>query len=309
MDNMLKVSIAIPAYKTDFLSVAIESVIRQTFSDWELIIVDDHSPNNVYEIVSRYKDRRIKYYRNKENVGADDPSKNWNICVSYAEGKLFCLLCDDDFYEPNFLEEMVAIAEKNPHCNVFRARAKIVDSQGCTIDFYPSSPQWESCSDYIWHVGRKLRKQTISEWMLRTDYVRHCGNYVNLPFAWGSDYLSIYKFCIAGGIFSTTKILVAYRRSNINISTFGNKNSEQKMLANMLFEKQVFKLIDDNNLAEELKQEVVRHKILADTYILSNVNLWNYIGFIRKRKYYNINRKALLKGIEQKFIMILKNRR
>lgn len=302
----MKITIAIPAYKTSFLESCINSVLAQTYKDFELIIVDDNSPNNIESIVSKYNDGRISYYRNKENVGALDPSKNWNVCLNYAKGDFFCLLCDDDLYEPTFLEEMVQLADSYPHCNVFRARAKIIDTWGNTIDLYPSSPQWESCGDYIWHVGRKLRKQTISEWMLRTDHIRKCGGYANLPFAWGADNLSIYLFCIDGGIVSTTKLLVAYRRSSVNISSLAHKDSKLKLWANKLFEEQVFALIENNHFPPKLKEEVVRHKILSDAYILGRVSVLCFISLIVQYKKYNIHKKAFLKGLEEKLVLILK---
>lgn len=302
----MKITIAIPAYKTSFLESCINSVLAQTYKDFELIIVDDNSPNNIESIVSKYNDGRISYYRNKENVGALDPSKNWNVCLKYAKGDFFCLLCDDDLYEPTFLEEMVQLADSYPHCNVFRARAEIINSRGNIVDYYPSSPRWESCGDYIWHVGRKLRKQTISEWMLRTDYVKMCGGYTNLPYAWGSDYISIYRFSLDGGIVSTTKLLVAYRRSEINISTLAHKDSELKMLANKMFEDKVFLLIDENNLGSELKKEVAKHKKNADAYLLSHISIWMYIYFVSKSSYYHINKRAFIKGIKEKLIICLK---
>ncbi len=298
----MKVSIAIPAFKGKFLKESIESVLNQTYDDFELIIVDDQSPHHLEDLIGEFSDKRIKYYKNITNQGAQDPSKNWNVCLQYARGEFFCLLCDDDMYEPTFIQEMVNLAEDYPKCNVFRARAKIIDTLGNTIDLYPSSPQWESCAEYIWHNGRKLRKQTISEWMLRTDYVKKCGGYTNLPYAWGSDYISIYRFSLDGGIVSTTKPLVAYRRSEINISTLAHKDSELKMLANKMFEDKVFLLIDENNLGSELKKEVAKHKKNADAYLLSHVSIWKYIYYVRKSSYYHINKRAFIKGIEEKLI-------
>ena len=62
------ISFVLPAYKTMFLCKAIESIIKQTYKNWELIIVDDASPEAISEIVSRYSDIRIHYSRNKYNV-------------------------------------------------------------------------------------------------------------------------------------------------------------------------------------------------------------------------------------------------
>ena len=306
MKNVL-ISIGIPAYKSEYLGDAIQSVLKQTYSYWELIIVDDSSPNNIRGVISNFHYSRIKYYRNKSNIGGGDPSKNWNVCLNYAKGEYFCLLCDDDLYEPEFLEEMLKLSQKYQDCNVFRSRVKIIDSRKKDeeVDFYPSSPEWESCEDYIWHVGRNLRKQTISEWMLRTGHIRKCRGYANLPFAWGADYLSIYQFCINGGIASTTKSLVAYRRSKINISTMAEKNCKEKMLANKLFKESVNTLIETNGFSYKLKEEVIRHKDLADIYILSHVDFCRFCYFIKYRKKYNISTKAFLKAVEGKLILLM----
>ena len=65
-------SITIPAYKSQFLKEAIESVVYQTYQDWELIIVDDCSPENLYSIVKPYlSNNKIHYYLNEKNIGAE----------------------------------------------------------------------------------------------------------------------------------------------------------------------------------------------------------------------------------------------
>ena len=66
----MKFSVAIPAYKPQFLKEAIESVQAQSFTDWELIIVDDCSPADLRSIVAPFLlDSRISYYRNEKNFG------------------------------------------------------------------------------------------------------------------------------------------------------------------------------------------------------------------------------------------------
>ena len=78
----MKFSITIPAYKAAFLPEAIESCLAQTYSDFELIVVDDASPEDIAGIVHRYEDRRIKYYRNEHNYGAINVVENWNRCLA-----------------------------------------------------------------------------------------------------------------------------------------------------------------------------------------------------------------------------------
>lgn len=88
----MKYTIAIPAYKSDFLKECIESILNQTFQDFELIIIDDASPYPIREIISQFNDPRISYYRNKTNSGAINVVDNWNKCLSLAQGEYFCLM-------------------------------------------------------------------------------------------------------------------------------------------------------------------------------------------------------------------------
>ena len=297
------VSVAIPAYKSEYLYDAIMSVLNQTYQNWELIIVDDYSPNDIYGIVKIFNDPRIRYYRNKENKGATDPGVNWNICLQYAKGEYFCLLCDDDLYESNFVEEMLQLASVYPQCNVFRARAKVVNSHGEIINYYPSSPQWESCRDYIWHVSRRLRKQTISEWMCRTEHMKKCGGYVNLPFAWGSDYLSIYRYCIEGGIVSTTQTLVTYRHSGINISSLPQKNAKEKLIANMMRKQMMFAFAKTHGMEQSVTQDILNRKIYEDVSILKRMVLWEFLYMIIHKKKYDISNKSFLRAIKARMII------
>ncbi len=67
MENKL-ISFVLPAYKEMYLSKAIESILHQTYPYWELIIVDDASPEPISIMINQYKDKRIKYIRNKTNM-------------------------------------------------------------------------------------------------------------------------------------------------------------------------------------------------------------------------------------------------
>lgn len=98
----MKVSVIMPAYKAKFIKEAINSVLNQTFTDFELIVVNDNSPEDIGSIVNSYTDSRIRYYKNEDNLGAVNLVDSWNKCLSYAVGDYVCLLCDDDIYHPDF---------------------------------------------------------------------------------------------------------------------------------------------------------------------------------------------------------------
>ena len=286
----MKVSIGIPAYKPEFLEEAIASVLAQTFEDWELIVVDDCSPGDIKGIVERFIDPRIKYYRNEQNLGAEDPSYNWDKCMSYAQGEYFCLLCDDDLYHPEFLKEMLKLTEQFPYCNVFRARSLRIDGNGNTISKYPASPLWESCEDYIWHKTKGLRFQTISEWMLRRQHVLDCGGYTHSPCAWAADTVSIYRFSLKGGISSSYQILVSTRDSGINISAQAEKFLLPKLDAYVMEKETIGTLIAENGMDSKLISLIDDQKDLQCRSLLSQVSLTSFLKVVLlRRKTYGIS--------------------
>ena len=112
------VSFILPAYKRKHLKSAIDSIIAQTVQDFELVVVDDNSPENLADVV-RCCDVRIKYYRNARNIGGTDLVAAWNHAMKYAIGEWCVLASDDDEYLPDYLEEMLRLACKYPKCDLF----------------------------------------------------------------------------------------------------------------------------------------------------------------------------------------------
>ena len=131
-------SFVLPAYKAKYLAESIESILSQTYKEFELIIVNDASPEDLDSIVNSFQDTRISYYKNSENIGGKDLVKQWNHCLTYAKGEYVILASDDDLYMPDFLSTFIPLIEKYPQVNVFRARSLDIDGNGniCGTDDY-----------------------------------------------------------------------------------------------------------------------------------------------------------------------------
>jgi len=105
------VSVCIPSYRgAAHIAAAIESVLQQSYTDFELIIIDDKSPDATVAVARRYGDPRIRILENADNLG---PQGNWNRCLSEARGKYFKLLPQDDLLAPSCLARQVDILEQD----------------------------------------------------------------------------------------------------------------------------------------------------------------------------------------------------
>lgn len=306
----LLVSISIPAYKATFLKRAIASALNQTYQNIELIVVNDKSPEDITSIVESFQDNRIQYYINDENIGGKDPVANWNKCLSYAKGEYFSLLCDDDVYEPDFIESMIELALKYPDCNVFRSRVCIIDQNDYLINFYPSAPEWETSLDYMWHRVSGFRRQTISEFMYRRKPISELGGYIPLPMAWCADDVSIYVFSKQGGIATGNEMLVKFRWSGLNIGTHNDKNILEKIEAQNLYSKWIVELLIDAN--ENYRNIIQKVRIDKEreimTGLLTDANWRDFLFLFRNRntdKYF-IRNRSFYKAIYQKIANGLK---
>lgn len=241
------VTIAIPAYKKKWLNVAIESALSQDYKNIELLIVDDHSPQNLKDIVEPYlSDSRVKYFYNKKNLGKKSIVHNWNKCLEYAKGEFFVLLCDDDILLPNFVSVLLKLADKYPSCNVFHARRYIKKNNSEALGQEDVWPTFESSEEYTKNFLHGLRKHTVTEFLYRTDHIIPIG-YQNFPVGFYSDNVSLMFFSKEGGIVSSDEGLMIFRESEIHISS-NPKYNAGKALATRRFIKWVKKnvLIDDS---------------------------------------------------------------
>ena len=128
--NKPKISVICTTYnRPERLKKAIKSVINQSFKDWELIVVDDASPDKeTKEVVKSFKDDRIVYHKRKENFGNHAQPKNDGLTL--ARANLIAYLDDDNEYKKDHLQVLYNEIRKNPEVDlVFGERDIIVDEK------------------------------------------------------------------------------------------------------------------------------------------------------------------------------------
>ena len=133
------VSIIMPSYNTGrFISDTINSVLSQTYTNWELIIVDDCSTDNTDEIVNPFlTDTRIKYLKNEKNSGA---AVSRNRALREATGKWIAFLDSDDLWLPEKLEKQIEFMEKNGYSFSYTNYTEI-DEDSAPNGVYVTGPQ------------------------------------------------------------------------------------------------------------------------------------------------------------------------
>ncbi len=132
-----KVSILIPVFnRYDYVADCIQSALDQTYQDIEVVVVDNASTDDTWDIIKKYseKDARVRAFRNSTNIG---PVKNWMRCIDEATGEYGKILWSDDLIAPNFLEQTLLILDAHDDVGfVFTGTEIFIDGTGRKSEHY-----------------------------------------------------------------------------------------------------------------------------------------------------------------------------
>ncbi|UWY28609.1 glycosyltransferase family 2 protein [Flavobacterium sp. TR2] len=128
---MPTVSVIIPTYnRAKYLALTLESIVRQTYQDFEIIVVDDGTPNNENEIICSKFDK-VRYYKIKNTGG---PAAPRNTGIQKASGKYIAFVDDDDLWLPQKLGIQVKILETNPDFGLVHSYCQVINEYGIVQD-------------------------------------------------------------------------------------------------------------------------------------------------------------------------------
>lgn len=206
----MKVSVIIPAYNHEkYIGAAIESVLRQTFHDFELIIVNDGSTDNTERVILGYEDPRIHYFP-QENQGAHNAI---NRGISLAQGEYISILNSDDLYHLERFDRCLQFLETNRDYSVIITYIEGVDSLGNSLA--------EDTKKQIFAWVEMLKR--VSGWVKKISWIsfmleKTLGNFAWLNkkqhnYTWWRWYNDVLK------LFEQKEFLVAAFSQNILVST------------------------------------------------------------------------------------------
>lgn len=239
---MAVVSILIPCYNAGpFLVQTIESVLSQTFTDWELIILDDCSFDNSYEVACAYtnKDVRIRVHKNEKNLGM---LENWNKGITFCHSPFFVKLDADDFWHPQMLEKAVGVLMSNPEVALVFSRFLAIDEKGVEIGTDQPLPSFAcnkafSCIPLVKEgpdkmLGYGIMLQGVS--VMRREVFEKIGSYRYLLTKYtqaATDTEFYFRVGAHYKIYCINEVLYYYRvhQQSISASDFRNFLADQKL--------------------------------------------------------------------------------
>ena len=197
------VSVVIITYnKADTVGPAIESVLRQTYTDREVLVVDDGSTDNTAEVVGRYG-ARVRYLP-KENGGTGSAR---NLGIAQARGKYVALLDGDDLWLPRKLERQMAAFEREPRIIGAQCSAYLVDERLRVFDLRICRPDQDTLRDFLMFRNLPAFSSTV---VVRKEIFDKVGGF-GTDLVILSDWDMACRLAKAGTIRSVSEPLVLYR--------------------------------------------------------------------------------------------------
>ena len=182
-DDSPRVSIGLPVFNgQNYIKEALDSILAQAFSGFELIIVDDCSTDGTREICQAYaaRDRRIRYYRNEENLGLVG---NFNRAFALSTGEYFKWAAHDDIIASDYLSRCVEVLDRDPSVVLCHSKARRIDAIGQVIGTFDTdadrmgSPKPQIRFGYLlltdrwpYEIFGLIRADTLEQTRLYGDY-------------------------------------------------------------------------------------------------------------------------------------------
>lgn len=165
-----RISVLMPVYNAEkFLKPAIDSILNQTFKDFEFLIINDGSTDSSKKIILSYKDSRIKFFENKKNLGV---TRTLNKGLRLAKGKYIARMDADDISLPDRLQKQVEFMAKNPQVAVCGTWVQIVDDKTLRHEIWKSPGDFESVKSLalfyspVYHPTVLIRNEALKKYNL-----------------------------------------------------------------------------------------------------------------------------------------------
>lgn len=222
---MARVSILMTTYnRAKYLPQAIDSALVQSYSDWELLVVDDGSNDGTDRIIQQYAggDGRIKYFKNEKNLGI---VASRNIALSRCTGEFVAVLDSDDVWaDRDKLQKQVNFLENNLDYVLCGCQARVINESGQVVGCITHAKEDGDVRNAILSRNQFVHSSVV----YRKDAVRQTGGYGDYKI--GEDYDLFLKLGLKGKFANLPDEMVHYRRHGAGITRSNKATSAQEHL-------------------------------------------------------------------------------
>lgn len=258
------VSILLNCYNADkFVFKAIDSVIKQSYTNWELIIWDDGSTDKTLKILEKYKDKRITIYKNKKNIGL---GKSRIQAIKTLKGDLISIIDADDIFHPDKIYKQVEAFYKNKNISICSTWTKIFDNNNNLSHIFASDLEDKQLKKRL-RLRNSLPHSSI---MYKKIYAENVGWYSD-KLEYAQDYDLTVKLINKGNLYVVKEFLTYIYQPNSNMSK--SENLKKKSIEENIYIGK--KIINSKNIEEN------ELHILKDIIEIYKVKL-NLINFKEK---------------------------
>jgi glycosyltransferase involved in cell wall biosynthesis len=211
-----RVTIGVPVLNGEaHLATALESLLGQTFGDFELIISDNHSTDATETICRDYasRDRRIRFYRNDRNLGA---SSNFNRVFALARGRYFKWASANDVHAPEYLARCVEVLDRRPEVVLCYPKTALIDERGEMIRTFEDNLDlpWTEPKRRFREYLERVRLCNAVFGLIRPEVLRRTPRLGNYP---GSDVVLMAELSLYGQFFEVPERLFFRRQERANV--------------------------------------------------------------------------------------------
>lgn len=214
--SFFKVSILMTFFNEEkFIKRSLKSLINQSFKNWEAVIIDDCSTDNSADIIKKFKDQRIKYFKLKKHKGR---TSALNFGLQKCKGRFISILDADDFYFKNKLKKQINLLKKNKEIKFLASWGKFIDSKGKKITIFKTPKT-------IKKIKKKLFTTNIighSSVIYDKNFAKK-NNLIPYKYDYAVDYELTLKFLKITKVHVIPEILVAFTMRGDSV-TYLNKN-------------------------------------------------------------------------------------
>ena len=280
-----EISVLLPVYNAEkYLGETLQSLLNQTFKNFEIVLMDDGSTDRSVEIAEKFQDPRIKIYRNPENLGL---VATLNRGLELSTGEFIARIDADDIALPERLEKQLSFMKTHPDCILLASDRALIDENGIALPSFTSQPRdpeiisWKLLTgNFITHPSVMLKKSLLPQNLFQEDY-KHA-----------EDYAAWLTICNLGTFQFLNERLIKYRLHPKSISKMHTET--QVNSANRSLLKYLKKTYNQEFSTESLAmwttpQEAANYPMKADFY-----ELLTWMNPLNKRFRQNWNFKLTL---------------